>query len=166
MNTLDFGLIEENLRQKLPSKLSDAVIMAVDDLVKVERSKLYEVNMMSWHYAGLPGRACQVCLAGAVLAKEGGVPPEKSVELDEFTEDTILAKIEALDYIREGDVLRALNQYYDYDYPIYPDDDPEKLDAIYDLDDKYRLMPSYDENPGKFKRTLRKLARDLAELGL
>lgn len=52
----------------LPSKPSALIRLAIEDLIAVEQSPKYRVDMESWHRAGIMDDICNVCLAGAVIA--------------------------------------------------------------------------------------------------
>lgn len=59
---------------KLPEKPSELLKLAMLDLEKVEADPRYRVDMGEWHK---PNGRCSVCLAGSVMAKTLGLPPNK-----------------------------------------------------------------------------------------
>ena len=58
------------LDANLPSKLSDVILIALEDLEKAEKSKEYEIDMDDWYK---PNGVCKVCFAGAVMAQSEGL---------------------------------------------------------------------------------------------
>ncbi len=154
-----------NAATYLPDTPSELLTVALDDLKKVERSTRYIVDMEFWHlptkYAiGKYGynNKCVVCLAGAALAKT--LKNDPGMWIDPGNPDTVspvqigdnpsdAQKVYALDLFREGEVRQAMERlgYSEFD------------------DLNTRSITPYDENPAQFKRDLRKLARDLMNLG-
>lgn len=132
--------------KSLPDKPSKLIRVALADLAKCERSKLYKIDMHHWH---TPNGKCKVCFAGSVMAQSLGCPRHKLLVPDDFDADTE-NKLGALDDFRIGEVhvaLRALE--------LPTDGLPE-----------YRDIASYGAEPQRFKRDMLKLAKDLAEHGL
>jgi len=126
----------------LPDKPSDLIELALADLIKCERSPKYEIDMSFWHAAN---GICTVCLAGSVMAQSLGVSYNKN-SLPSYFESDEKSKLRALDCLRNGNVEQAfssLGKYYA---------DGEKFG---------REITTYSSSPGKFKRQMRKLARDL-----
>jgi len=87
------------LNANLPDKLSDVIMIALEDLRKVERSKKYKIDMGLWHE---PNGACSVCFAGALISQTEGATPDKYIEPDNF-EDEDERKFYALDHLRSYD---------------------------------------------------------------
>ncbi len=93
--------------RKLPGTMWETLTAALKDLRRVEKLKNYEVYMSDWHASWDRGgqTVCQVCLAGAVMAR---VLP--------FGQDVrpglVPDKLGALDRLREGDVFGAIDLFY------------------------------------------------------
>lgn len=136
--------------KKLPKKLSSLAKIAIGDLVKAERSSRYQIVMDTWHSPAI-GR-CSVCLAGSVIAFSLDKQPDRRY----LPEDTDFPnQLYALDKLRKGHVADALENM-------------GRL-TLNNLDDAYELsrtMPTYEDNPGKFKRAFRKLIKDMEAVGL
>lgn len=93
-------------RGKLPTKLSDLLELALRDLISCERSPRYRVNMDQWHVWRPKQKVCEVCLAGAVIARTLNWPIEKDMRIDVFsTHDD--DRLDALDSLRLGYVSEA-----------------------------------------------------------
>jgi len=69
------------LNANLPDKLSDIILIALEDLRKVERSKKYKVYMGVWHS---PNGVCSVCFAGAVMSQCEGANSKNVVKPLQF----------------------------------------------------------------------------------
>lgn len=121
--------------------------MALKDLKAVERSWFYKVNMNRWHTP--EAFRCQVCLAGAVMAKELKIPFYVTADPDAFDDDTF-KKLGALDNFRRGKVLAGLGSMGLWKNTIPP--------AI-------PITPYKDDVTG-FYRDMNRLADDLEEAGL
>ena len=96
---------------KLPSKPSDLIDLAVDDLERVEKDKRFVVDMGTYnsHEAG----KCHVCFAGSVMAKSLELVSEKDVDdvlHGKVGDAVVYRKILALDYFRRGQVVTALDR--------------------------------------------------------
>ena len=130
----------------LPDKLSDLIDLALVCLIKCERSPKYKIDMSKWHQAP-PKGPCYVCLAGSVMAKELGYNIGRVVDWPSGYEKS---KLLALDNVRKGNIKQALRGAFRTRTNIY----------------NHERAQSYSKNPGKFKRNLRKLARDLRADGL
>lgn len=84
-------------------KLSSLLRVAIDDLRKIERRKNYVVNMVDW-YCKHGTVACEVCMAGAVMACRLDIPDSAvSMEPCDFSDD-VGRKLQAIDYLRFGHV--------------------------------------------------------------
>lgn len=164
---------------RLPSAL---IRVALVDLAKCERdTKHYEIDMHEWHRpmvrnVSKPCGAvqtvpvCEVCLGGSVLAQTCKIGPDKRVSPTErndgiiFTVDGLDVKprvskaVIALNSFRVGLVGEGLRTLFG------PTARVQTIGVTLD-----RAMPSYNGGPLSrkvFKLALRKLARDLAKLGL
>jgi hypothetical protein len=135
---------------KLPNKPSELILLALADLVKVERSKNYVVDMGTFHTKYDDDEPCHVCLAGAVMAKSLSIPSDVFVAPRDFESDT-KRKLLALDRFRQGwassafiRLKRSYRRGFSFDREITP----------------------YEEDPRAFKREMRRLAADLASENL
>lgn len=133
----------------LPDKLSDLIELALVCLIKCERSPNYKINMGVWHdpiWGHLP---CSVCLAGAVMAQVLGADKGYRFGPSDFEEGF---KLSALENSRWGEVDLALSEV-----------PGSRMKTPHGYN---RNITHYLDSPGKFKRQLRKLARDLRKDGL
>ena len=162
------------LEANLPDKLSDVILLALEDLRKVERSKKYNVNMGNWHD---PNGACSVCFAGALISQSDEATPEKHLEPDDFEpEDEI--KFYALNHLRcyefedmldviggsfcnnqETAILAAL--YYQFD--IIKEDNIASWGFGFRQTDH---LPEYHHHKAGFKQNMETVAAILQEHGL
>ncbi len=139
----------------LPDKPSELIRVALADLEKCEKDPDYEIFMGVWH-SPKPAGYCEVCLAGAVIAKTLGSdkgesiapydyypPSETSAKLSSDTSD----KLSALDKFRTGNIWDGLSCMI---LPL------RVLDAVSDISD--RSIPDYHLYPDKFKSSMLELA--------
>lgn len=131
---------------KLPDKPSALIRVALRDLEACEKDPRYEIEMDYWHQAN---GVCKVCLAGSVMAKSLGAPPDKSLGSYDFDED---GKLVALDYFRLGWIKDGL-------YQMTGGPVPTSLR-------KDRRIASYSDDPADFKRDMNALADELEAQGL
>jgi hypothetical protein len=134
----------------LPDKPSDLLEVALRDLEAVEQDPKYRVRMDVWHEpAKHINDPCQVCLAGAVMAKSLETSNLVRRWPCDFSDKDTLRKLRALDDMRVGAVSEAL----------------ERLDlppvSKYDF-----VAHHYGANPEGFKRDLRNLVDKLRKDGL
>lgn len=135
----------------LPEKASELIDVALADLIKCERSSKYKISMdSSWHWAYR--NFCQVCFGGAIIAQSLGCSPKKTLMPGLFT-TSLRRKLCALDFFRLGDVKAGMQMLLRVPQGelVWPRD---------------RFITTHEENPGKFKRQMRQLARDFRALGL
>lgn len=132
----------------LPDKPSELIRVALADLVKVERSPKYVVNMEDWHVPIISG-VCEVCFAGAVMAKTLEADRDVFFNPEDMMSMDIEHKLIALDYFRMGDASCRM------DYMGLPADDNHDRD-----------IAEYEDDPKAFKKDMRKLAKDLEKEGL
>ena len=155
-------------KKRLPKLPSALLRLAVNDLVKVERSKRYEVAMGDWHTGQCSDDVCHVCLAGSVLAKSLNIPKDADfggvgwiyLPHGRYTE----LRLKALDSFRQGNImyaLRTLGSWYEKKFlgQANTDDWVEIYTVV-------RNQPLYSRDPGVFKSSLRRLATLLARMGL
>lgn len=147
------------LRKAKPSEL---ILIALDDLAKVERQKkTFAVYMGRWFVPSSvsPDGKCVVCLAGSVMAGTLAIPPDVDagtydgeIEPRDVDGASIRYRLVALNDARAGYVpvyLRSLGHQV-----------PEALKTA-EVE-----FPSYAGDRRGFKSGLRKMARILAEHGL
>lgn len=144
----------------LPDTLSGLLEVALRDLEAVEADPNYRVNMQVWHQFSESTLCCEVCLAGAVMAKSLGLPPDGrtgDMGLWETEERKHLLSLErklnALDSLRKGQVWTAYYMMLGADVPV----------GLHHLT---REIPTYSANPDAFKAAMRQLLADLKGAGL
>lgn len=136
-----------------PTRLSDAIEMALTDLEKCEKDPRYVIDMGNWHF---PRRGvCHVCFAGSVMAQTHRVSPGEVVISDEF-EDDWRTVFDALDSVRCWCIEDALDRFTSEDAR------PVELDFL----EAHPIHPSYHLEPDLFKQRQRELAAFLRERGL
>lgn len=160
-------------KPKLPNTMSGLLRVALADLIAVERlKKTYAINMKVWHkpineapgdYFGpnIPDNKCVVCFAGSVMAMTLKVKPTEDIHLannktNGFDLGTI-AKLEALDYLRQGIVREAA----------------ARLGIETNIRDKGPIsgelmdvkVHRYEDDKVRFKKDMRKLADQLEAVG-
>ena len=142
---------------RLPKgKVSDhpgvAILQALHDLAACERSKRYKINMCDWHSgAGGFGPKCEVCFAGAVMAKtlKCDLSSDHS-PWDGHFDDDASNKLVGLDHAREGEWCDFL---FSFKVPV------EMRGALRDmLWDKFKDHPDYDYDKRAFKIRMRSVA--------
>ena len=165
------GAVEEE-GGRLPEGLSGLLRVGIDDVGRCERDGRYRVDMLAWHRPVRSPEAgeealCEVCAAGAVMAKSLALPPAwganayaKGVGPDlECVEDwgeEVTRKLLALDRLRRGEVLEALREMHE--------EVPEALEVRAQGMD--REIASYEEDAGRWRRDLEGLHRALVSAGL
>lgn len=93
----------KKIEDRLPSKLSELIIVALQDLRKAEKSKHYVIDMGTWHQ---PNGHCSVCFGGAVMAGTFKMPRTLSIAPYHFRVK-ISNKLSALDSLRTGRIVAA-----------------------------------------------------------
>lgn len=133
----------------LPDKLSELMVLALEDLAKVERDPEYIVKMSTWHDNSDSGQ-CAVCFAGSVMAMslDAGRSTYKSRELWDGINDR---KFYALNRVRAGNIGGALKAL--------------GFRAPWDLSE--RKVPYYNKDTAcAWRREMINIAADLAARGL
>ena len=102
----------------LGNKLSQLLIAAGEDMIKLRKDKRYRFNMGQWHMP-VSANTCEGCLAGSVLACRSDIKPGEKIEV--FTQDfnakltaTTARKMAAINQAREGGVDAALRELLGY----------------------------------------------------
>lgn len=91
-----------------PTKLSDLIQLALDDIDAIEKDPRYVVDMNWWH---MPmDVACHVCLAGAVMARSLEVPID-ACSYPHYHKGW-WAALKALDAVRQGILSSAFFGFY------------------------------------------------------
>jgi hypothetical protein len=87
---------------ELPNKLSALLRLAVQDAQKCEAMpEVYTLDMNKWHFPQ-SGGACQVCMAGAVMAQTLGAEPGHVMAPYFFGLESIEFQLEAINAMRLG----------------------------------------------------------------
>lgn len=138
----------------LPDKPSALIIMALEDLEKVEKDPRYVVDMDHlWHgpvYENLADNAiCSVCLAGAVMSAGMGTGSNDFCSPENFNEE-IGFKLMTINELRKGAVASAFRMLCR----------PRPADLQY----VYRIT-EYAKDPARFKADMRDLATTLKNAG-
>ena len=96
-------------KSRLPDKLSELIRLAVADCKLVEQDPRYELDMMEWHNPSKFGGSCEVCMAGAIMAKTLEAPIEVAFTASSGRHsDDEADKLLAIDEIRGGNFETAL----------------------------------------------------------
>ena len=83
----------------LPNKLHEIAQMAYDDMILIEKSKNFSINMNCWLEIDKEHKTCEVCLAGAVMINRLNISPFYNTL--NFSE-TLEKKLDWLDWLRDG----------------------------------------------------------------
>lgn len=131
---------------QLPNKPSELIRVAIADLKKAEKSRLYKIDMGTWHE---PNGKCAVCFAGSVMAFSCKANPKEEyvgTEWGKLNE----RKFEALNAFRRGCCNWAFNDM--------------RLSITAGEKFKREIIP-YEKSPKIFKQQMSQLATDLAKAG-
>ena len=98
---------------QLPDTLHEMLNVAIKDMEAcIQAAETYCFNANVWHEPCEPElhdiSRCQICVAGAVIAKTLGANLYTSYNPEDFEEEGVCAKLEALDHIRTGQFGTAL----------------------------------------------------------
>lgn len=159
------GSRERSRNLRLPSKPSDLILVALDDL-KVAAQDGCEIDMSVWHtpstYENLEinefgilvekdCKVCAVCLAGAVMRR---AVVDKDYAAPEDFPDSVTFKLLALDQFRTGDLRQGMEEL-GFDWEIFKGLGFEEV--VY--------IPEYGENPKGFLKAMTSLANKFAKVG-
>lgn len=141
-----------NNMKRLPNKPSKLLEVALADLRKCEKSPDYDIKMGVWHEPpSLNHSTCQVCLAGAVMAKSLKICRTKcAYPTDDNFNETIERKLRALNAFRVG-VCSDGFMYMDLQ---------QSQGCLFN-----RFMNSYHGSPSKFYEDMQHLIIDLKKAG-
>ncbi len=141
-------------KNRLPTKLSELLELALEDLEETEKTPGFVVDMNRW-VADIDG-VCHVCLAGCVMtqrfcdAPSGDIIAPYMLYLTEKISHRDFVCLKALDAIRQGDLELA--------YIFINDDVPDNIQSFTVVD--------YSENPDKFKEQMWEIVRYLKNVEL
>ena len=141
---------------KLPRKPSDLLALALNDLRKVEKSKKYRVGMYVWHRPALDSTPCEVCMAGAVMAKTLGVSRYESRLPDSFP-PPVECKLDALDAFRNYMWRSGFSEM-----GVSESRSKKACDALCSIHDKV----SHEKDLNGFHRNMRKAVRIMRTHGV
>lgn len=132
----------------LPDKPSELIRLALADLALCAADPNYRIDMGQWHMP--EDGVCQVCLAGAVMAKTLNASRADYLCPEDFPENR--KKIKALDDFRDGLVCEALDEL-GHDLSNWGHDAHD------------REITPYRTDAGAFMADMRQLADDLEAAG-
>ena len=145
-------------RDNPPTRMSEAIRMAVADLTAIEKTPGYEIDMSVWH--AKEDGACHVCFAGSVMANTLHLPKEEVHVLWWNAVDCFGPRWQsvfmALNCVREGLVELA--------HKCWAGDLIDQKDAPVNVG-KREPVYSYNEDPVAFKRDMLALADRLEAEG-
>ena len=136
----------ELLKPRLPTKPSELLTVALNDLIKTEDDPRYTVDMGTWHKP-VEDDCCVVCLAGSVMAQSLEANPLLAVAPGDFFDSDTRKKLIALEYFQQGQTARAL--HFLGEHLPFPQHDPTP----------------YAQSPEQFKKDMWQLVADLQEVG-
>ena len=144
------ALADQRREHFLTCKPSELIMLALEDLEKVEKLKdIYRVDMGVYHDPEDDGR-CAVCFAGSVLAQTMKHAP--TVNWHFMTDGPKVAdRCMALDSFRSGDIWHGLETL--------------EIEPPLNVRESIRIA-DYEHDPIDFKSGLRWIAKHLAERGL
>lgn len=134
---------EEN---PLPEKLSDCILVALEDLERVEADARFGVCMAGWFWHA--NGKCWVCFAGAVMAGRCGYSSSSLFPSDAPVRER--QRLFALDDLRTGrmhSAFRTIGEECPWGIP------------------EYLSVTPHHQDPAAFKSDLRKIAALLKEAG-
>ena len=132
----------------LPTQPSRLLKVALNDLIAVENTPGYVINMGDWHYPRQDG--CCVCLAGAVMVRKLDADISTEVGPDDFPDSK--DQLFALDNARTGDWHSFM---FDLGFGTPPDELLEELPST---------CP-YNHDPDQFKTDIREAITILQKHG-
>ena len=146
------------MHDPLPNKLSELIMVAVEDARKLDR-KTYWPHFASYHVAHPKHGGCAVCDAGAVMAGTLGLDPTTTAMPVDF-HDSVERKLLALDLARQGGYSAAIELIMDRDCEKGHEDLNEE-----DFEDSpYQDYEDWDEFECHLQH-MEDIARQLNELG-
>ena len=156
---------------KLPDKLSELIRVTVKDCRSLDPD-IYFPDSDSWHepnddfYGEGPPLPVRVCLAGAVIAKSLGQSSTTMVTPDSFTSSELNYKLEALEEVRVGKLIQALDcMAAATGMPVIPPGSRLETKIYYLPDPPYPGFKGFFEMAGHLVH-LERTADQLDDLGL
>lgn len=134
-------------RDNPPKRMSEAIRMAVADLEAVEKLPQYRIDMGAWHEPA-PDGLCEVCFAGAVMARTHKLPQHRYSSGFDIAGWDWNCVFDALNELRKGGVASAAQSM------------GVKIPSFHKMD-----VTSYDENPEQFKADMLRTASFLEAEG-
>lgn len=150
------SICSPNKLKRLPWRPSQLIRIAIADFKAITRDPRYIIDMDTWHRPA-PARLdcaprCHVCFAGAVMARQCGLPPNvNGADLIAPGMPTNGRKFLALNAFRRGRVFWGLR--------LLGLELPPGFSPV-------RNFPLYDIDPRGFFRAVSRLATDFEKRGL
>lgn len=144
---------------RLPKRPSKLLLVALRDLRAIEQDSRYTVDMRVWHNPefsyGLLGsvRVCEVCLAGAVIARSFRTPIQRGVTPGNLTPSR-RRKLYALDAFRQGCIHSGLH-WLQISSDEIPPELPLRVEVV-----------SYHDDRDLWHKQMFQLVRRLQRVGL
>ena len=138
-------------------KLSVAIRQTLEDLGACEKDERYEINMGTWH-TPYQWAKCEVCFSGSAMAKRLRAPFRSIAYPIDFPREEEM--LNALNRVRRGKIFAALS--------VLNQNLPNEL-RRYGIEPQcvnWLLINVYADDPGKFKRSLSRVAGMLERRGL
>lgn len=142
----------------ISDKPSEALRQAVNDLEKCEQDERFEIDMNNW--AKMVCGVCQVCLAGAMLVQQCGIPDE-GLEFHNLPDD-IAGKMWGIDAFRVGRLWDGVAWFKEGGYSIASG--AQRGDRVEGLPE-YVDVQGYHYSPVVFKEQMRGIADKLEKAG-
>ena len=139
----------------ISDKPSEALRQALGDLEKCEKDPRLEVCM--WEWALNNGRTCQVCLAGAILVQQEGIP-SRWAAVEDLPIDN---KMRGIDQFRAGRIWAGVQAFCTSE-PIKILSQPQRVEGI----EQYMPGPAYEDDAEGFKAYIRSIADALERIDL
>ena len=145
----------------LPDSPAELVRLALSDLAKIEADPYYIVRPMMdiWHFTQYHGgyEKCEVCFAGAVMAKTLGADIMEDLAPGAFNaQDGV--KLMALDAFREGHLMQGIGWLMDADANLIAG-----MMNLENVPEIQKVCP-YREDPEAFKADMEKVAVTLESI--
>ena len=140
-----------------PTKLSEAIRMALKDQLAVEKNPKIEIDMNTWHTALKGKPKCAVCFAGAVMHQQFNLTLGSTAYPNSFPLGWRMVFM-ALNAVRSGLVKGALMCMR-----VHSQRKAAKIAATIKVSSP---MPDYHISRTKFRKEMRSIAKQLEEKGL
>jgi len=152
------------IKFSMATKLSDVIALALEDLKLAEGNRQYKIDMGDFHnpfefdeaYDAKEDKdvKCVVCFAGSVMAFTLGAQPTDEKTPGDY-DDVTRRKLEAIDEIRTGDVVSALQTFAGYKPDSYEHNvtnaDRKAAEWIDANSGVCSAMPDYEDDADDFK---------------